>query len=40
VLILHGRVLELYEQTQATAAHLSMSHTSEHAIAQVVLERA
>jgi holo-[acyl-carrier protein] synthase len=40
VLILHARVLELYEQTGATAAHLSMSHTSEHAIAQVVLERA
>ena len=40
VLVLHARVLELYERTGATAAHLSMSHTSEHAIAQVVLERA
>jgi holo-[acyl-carrier protein] synthase len=40
VLILHGRVLELYEQSGANTAHLSMSHTSEHAIAQVVLERA
>lgn len=40
VLILHGRVRELYEQTGATTAHLSMSHTTEHAIAQVVLEQA
>ena len=39
VLILTGRVLELYKQTGATAAHLSMSHTSEHAIAEVILER-
>lgn len=36
----HGQVLELYEQSGATAAHLSISHTTEHAIAQVVLERA
>lgn len=35
----HGRVRELYEQSGATAAHLSISHTTEHAIAQVVLER-
>lgn len=34
-----GRVLELYTQSGATAAHLSISHTTEHAIAQVVLER-
>ena len=39
LLLLHGRALELYERSGATAAHLSMSHTSEHAIAQVVLER-
>ena len=39
VLIFSGRVLELYEQSGATAAHLSMSHTSEHAIAEVILER-
>ncbi len=39
LLVFHGRVLELYEQSGATAAHLSMSHTSEHAIAQVILER-
>jgi holo-[acyl-carrier protein] synthase len=38
-LLLTGRVRELYEQTGATAAHLSMSHTSEHAIAEVILER-
>jgi holo-[acyl-carrier protein] synthase len=38
-LIFHGRVLELYEESGATAAHLSISHTTEHAIAQVILER-
>jgi holo-[acyl-carrier protein] synthase len=38
-LILHGPVRELFEKSGAAAAHLSMSHTSEHAIAQVVLER-
>ena len=39
LLIFRGRVRELYEQSGATAAHLSMSHTSEHAIAGVILER-
>jgi holo-[acyl-carrier protein] synthase len=34
-----GRVRELYEQSGATSAHLSISHTTEHAIAQVILER-
>lgn len=38
-LILHGKVKELFTSSGATAAHLSMSHTSEHAIAQVVLEK-
>lgn len=38
VLIFRGRVLELYEQLGAKAAHLSISHTSEHAVAQVILE--
>jgi holo-[acyl-carrier protein] synthase len=37
-LIFSGLVQELFEKSGATAAHLSMSHTSEHAIAQVVLE--
>jgi holo-[acyl-carrier protein] synthase len=40
ILLFHGRVREIYEQSAATAAHLSISHTTEHAIAQVVLERA
>ena len=39
VLIFHGRVQELFISSGATGAHLSLSHTSEHAIAQVVLER-
>lgn len=38
-LILRGLVHELFERSGATAAHLSMSHTSEHAIAQVILEK-
>jgi holo-[acyl-carrier protein] synthase len=38
-LLFHGRVRELYEECGATAAHLSISHTTEHAIAQVVLEK-
>lgn len=39
VLNFHGRVQELFASSGATRAHLSMSHTSEHAIAQVVLEK-
>jgi holo-[acyl-carrier protein] synthase len=39
ILLFHGRVREIYEESGATAAHLSISHTTEHAIAQVVLER-
>jgi holo-[acyl-carrier protein] synthase len=38
-LILHGLVLELFNASGATAAHLSMAHTSEHAIAEVILEQ-
>jgi len=38
-LIFSGGVAELFTQSGATAAHLSLSHTSEYAIAQVVLER-
>jgi phosphopantetheinyl transferase (holo-ACP synthase) len=38
-LILHGVVKELFNSSGATVAHLSMSHTTEHAIAQVVLEK-
>ena len=35
----YGRALELYEQSGATAAHISIAHTTEHAIAQVILEK-
>lgn len=38
-LILHGPVKELFANSGATLAHLSISHTTEHAIAQVVLEK-
>jgi len=38
-LILHGVVKDLFNSSGATVAHLSLSHTSEHAIAQVVLEK-
>jgi holo-[acyl-carrier protein] synthase len=37
-LIFHGVVQELFERSGATAAHLSISHTTDHAIAQVILE--
>lgn len=37
-LILHGLVLELFNSSGANAAHLSLAHTTEHAIAQVVFE--
>ena len=39
-LVFHGQVQELLRQSGATAAHLSLSHTNEHAIAEVILERA
>lgn len=38
-LILTGEALRLFEETGATAIHLTLSHTSEHAVAQVVLEK-
>ena len=39
VLAFHGQVEELFLSSGASVAHLSLSHTSEHAVAQVVLER-
>ena len=36
---LQRHVLTLFKEFRATATHLSISHTSEHAIAQVILER-
>lgn len=38
-LIFTGEVLTVFKKFNATAAHLSLSHTTEHAIAQVILER-
>jgi len=38
-LIFYGPVHLLFQKSGATAAHLSISHTTQHAIAQVVLER-
>jgi holo-[acyl-carrier protein] synthase len=37
-LIFHGQVQQLFDKSGASAAHLSLSHTTEHAIAQVILE--
>ncbi len=37
-LVLNGLVQELFEKSGATRAHLSLSHTSEHAIAEVLFE--
>ena len=39
VILFHGRARELYEQSGATAAHLSIAHTTEHAVAEVILEK-
>jgi len=39
LLIFHGAALQLLEESGASTAHLSISHTSEHAIAEVILER-
>ena len=39
-LIFHERALELFRRAGASRAHVSLSHTSEHAVAQVILERA
>jgi holo-[acyl-carrier protein] synthase len=38
-LIFSGQALEIFQKTGATATHLSISHTTQHAIAQVVLEK-
>jgi holo-[acyl-carrier protein] synthase len=38
-LIFTGEVLTVFKKFGATATHLSLSHTSEHAIAHVILER-
>lgn len=38
-LIFHGKLRELIEKSGATIAHLYLSHTAEHAIAVVLLER-
>ena len=38
-LIFTGEVLATFKKFGATSTHLSLSHTSEHAIAQVILER-
>ena len=38
-LIFTGQVLEVFNKFGATQTHLSMSHTTQHAIAQVILER-
>lgn len=38
-LIFHGEVKRLFDNSGAASAHLSISHTTEHAVAQVVLER-
>jgi holo-[acyl-carrier protein] synthase len=39
IVLFHGRAHELYEQSGANAAHISIAHTTEHAIAEVILEK-
>jgi holo-[acyl-carrier protein] synthase len=38
-LLLHAHARELFDRLGATRAHLSLSHTSEHAVAQVIFEK-
>lgn len=38
-LLLRGEAREIFLRTGATRAHLSLSHTAEHAVAHVILER-
>ncbi|MDQ3585397.1 MAG: holo-ACP synthase [Acidobacteriota bacterium] len=39
-LVFHNQARELFQQSGADRAHISISHTAEHAIAQVILARA
>lgn len=39
LLLLSGRARELFDALGATHAHLSLSHTAEHAVAQALFER-
>jgi holo-[acyl-carrier protein] synthase len=39
IVTFHGEALKLFEMSGATTAHLSMAHTSAHAVAQVILEK-
>ena len=39
LLHLSGHARDLFERLGATHAHLSLSHTAEHAVAQVLFER-
>lgn len=39
VLHIHGQAQQLFSQSGANAAHISISHTTEHAIAQVIFEK-
>jgi len=38
-LLFRGEAEEIFRRSGATRAHLSLSHTSEHAVAQVIFER-
>ena len=38
-LVLNGEALEVFHRLTGRHLHLSMSHTNEHAIAQVIIER-
>ena len=39
VIFFHGRARELFEESGATSAHISIAHTTEHAMAEVILEK-
>ncbi|HEV2885106.1 MAG TPA: holo-ACP synthase [Pyrinomonadaceae bacterium] len=37
-LTFHGEAQKIFEASSATAAHISIAHTTEHAVAEVILE--
>jgi holo-[acyl-carrier protein] synthase len=39
LVLFHGHAQALFAQSGATAAHISISHTTEHAVAQIILEK-
>ncbi len=39
LILFHGRARELFDESGANTAHISIAHTTEHAMAEVILEK-